>query len=228
MTLKEYCAGQPSSRLLDQWAKENGALTPGMVLVTSQAAVWWRCSCGHTWRDTVKNRLLGVGCPACEGTQKPIIRRYHPRADLTGRQFGRLEVLSRAKVERESYWRCRCVCGGEAVVSQSCLTLGRTTSCGCLQDEVRKQNFEKHIHFVEGTCIEKIAAKTTAKNNTSGFRGVSKRSNGRFRATITFKGKRYDLGTYLTLDQAIEARLAGEVMMDEFVEKFQSERAARA
>ncbi|MFI3214906.1 MAG: hypothetical protein R3Y24_16455 [Eubacteriales bacterium] len=139
---------------------------------------------------------------------------------MTGKRFDRLVVISYQGIEKESKWLCRCDCGTEVVVLHSALTRGRTTSCGCKQEEVRRENFEKHIHFVDGTCIEKIAAKTTPKNNTSGFRGVNKRENGKFRASITFKGKRYDLGTYLSLEEAIEARVAGEIMVDEFVENF--------
>lgn len=148
-----------------------------------------------------------------------------PRADLTGKRFGRLEVLSRHSVARESKWLCRCDCGKEIVIGQNGLVSGKNISCGCLQMEVRKDNFAKHIHFVEGTCIERIAAKTTCKNNTTGFRGVSMRPNGTYRVHLTFKGKRHYLGDYKTLDEAIKARLVGEEMVDEFVEEYRRKQA---
>ncbi|WP_409966967.1 hypothetical protein RFF05_10025 [Bengtsoniella intestinalis] len=47
---------------------------------------------------------------------------------------------------------------------------------------------------------------------------MSQRPNGTFRVSITFKGKRYELGTYKAKEESIEARLAGEVMVDDFVE----------
>ncbi|MFI3236475.1 MAG: zinc-ribbon domain-containing protein [Lachnospiraceae bacterium] len=221
MTLEAYCKKHPNTNLQQEWSEKNGELTPNMVLINSRASVWWHCTCGYEWRETVANRIAGSDCKKCKSeTAKDIKKATVPKIDLTGKRFGRLTVISFDRIEKESKWLCRCDCDKETVVSHSCLTGGKTTSCGCRRDEVRKKNFKNHIHFVEGTCIEKIAAKTTHKNNTTGFRGVSRRENGRFRATITFKGKRYDLGTYESIEAAMEARLAGEKMVDEFVEDF--------
>lgn len=230
MTLEAYCIENQTSKLLDEWAKENEALTPSKVLINSSAPIWWRCSCGNIWKDTVANRIAGKACERCseeivtnESVRRVREREQKPRCDLRGNRYGRLEVIEYKGTEKESQWLCRCDCGNEVVVMHSSLTGERTTSCGCKQDEVRRENFKKSIHFVEGTCIERIAAKTTPKNNTSGFRGVSRRGNGRFRVGITFKGKRYNLGTYGSFEEAIEARLAGEMMMDEFVEDFKQQ-----
>lgn len=44
--------------------------------------------------------------------------------------------------------------------------------------------------------------------------------------SITFEGKRYELGTYKTKEDAIEARPAGEVMADEFVEAVRAQQTA--
>ncbi|WP_409968899.1 zinc-ribbon domain-containing protein [Bengtsoniella intestinalis] len=227
MTLKEYCSQQQSTKLLDEWSEKNGDLTPAMVLTNSLAVVHWQCNCcGHTWRDTVKNRIAGTGCEACKPPTKSTPRHQcRPRADLAGRQFGRLTVVAWQGIDKESIWLCRCDCGKVVVATQSSLTTGKTTSCGCFREEVRKENFKNNIHFVDGTCIEKIAAKTTAKNNTSGFRGVNQRANGTYRVSITFKRKRYALGTYKTKEEAIQARLAGEVMVDEFVATFREKQA---
>lgn len=220
MTFEAYCIANKQQNLLDEWDEINGNLTPAMVLITSRAKVWWKCSCGNVWAETVERRVNGRGCIVCNPPLKILNTNKSPKMDLTGQTFGRLEVQEYVGVQKESMWKCKCECGNEVVVAHHNLTSGKTTSCGCRQEEVRKENFKNNIHFVEGTCIEKIAAKTTPKNNTSGFRGVDKRSNGRFRASITFKGKRYDLGSYATLEEAIEARRAGETMMDEFVENF--------
>lgn len=73
------------------------------------------------------------------------------------------------------------------------------------------------IHFVDGTCVEKIACQKLISTNTSGHRGVSRRSNGTWRASIGFRGKRYDLGTYHSMDEAVTARLEGEKMYQEFL-----------
>lgn len=55
--------------------------------------------------------------------------------ELAGRRFGRLVVLARErrKKARQAYWRCRCDCGNEVVVSSYRLRMGQVTSCGCEQ-----------------------------------------------------------------------------------------------
>lgn len=70
--------------------------------------------------------------------------------DLTGRRFGRLTVISRAKdrvfpcgVRGVSYL-CKCDCGNEKVISAAHLRNGHASSCGCLQKESRINTHKKH------------------------------------------------------------------------------------
>lgn len=220
MTLQEYCTEKNLNYLLKEWSSLNIDLNPASVLAESNAKVWWECECGHRWKASVAQRIQGNNCKCCHPPVEKPLKKKKPRTDLTGKKFGRLSVVEYYGIKKESLWKCKCECGNELIVTQNKLTSGKTTSCGCRQNEMRKKNFKNHIHFVEGTCIEEIAAKTTPSNNTSGFRGVYVRKNGYFRVSITFKGKRYDLGTYQTLEEAIKARLAGEYMMDEFVDNY--------
>lgn len=54
------------------------------------------------------------------------------RADLVGCVFGQLTVEALDGVKNgETYWRCRCECGGVKVVRLVCLRRGNTKSCGC-------------------------------------------------------------------------------------------------
>jgi hypothetical protein len=70
--------------------------------------------------------------------------------DLTGQRFGRLVVIKRA--ENKMYpcgvsfpcFLCRCDCGNEKVVAGNNLRSGHTTSCGCVQREVRAKVHTKH------------------------------------------------------------------------------------
>ncbi len=49
-----------------QWNYEkNNGLTPQMITRGSSKKVWWKCSKGHEWQSTVKNRTIGRGCPVC-------------------------------------------------------------------------------------------------------------------------------------------------------------------
>ncbi len=54
--------------------------------------------------------------------------------DLTGKRFGRLTVMGRAKRKDRrgtAYWLCRCDCGRRRAVRGQNLRSGRTQSCGC-------------------------------------------------------------------------------------------------
>lgn len=71
--------------------------------------------------------------------------------DLTGRQFGRLTVNSRASSKNQmTMWLCRCSCGKDHTVSSSNLMAGRITSCGCRKTE------ESTSHGLSGTRIYSI------------------------------------------------------------------------
>lgn len=57
--------------------------------------------------------------------------------DLTGKRFGRLIVVRFAGCKpvagiSRRHWLCRCDCGTEKELYVSCLTGGKTNSCGCL------------------------------------------------------------------------------------------------
>lgn len=66
------------------------------------------------------------------------------------------------------------------------------------------------IHIVDGTCVERITRQRETAANTGGHRGVTRRENGTWRACMDFQGKRYDLGTDHTLEEAADARLEGK------------------
>ena len=116
-------------------------------------------------------------------------------------------------------WRCRCDCGNEVVVREICLKNGHTTSCGCKVDPSR------YCHFVDGTFVEAIQARTMLKNNTSGVRGVylNQRTQ-RWVARIGFRGKTYNLGSFENLEDAKKARKSGEEMtFDAFLRRYREE-----
>lgn len=83
----------------------------------------------------------------------------------------------------------------------------------------------KAIHFVDGTCVERIASRKTCVNNTSGHRGVYRRSNGTWRASIGFQGKVYNLGTFTAFNEAVQARVQAEKeLYDPFIRSFQAQK----
>ena len=143
--------------------------------------------------------------------------------DITGQRFGRLTALyvtEKRDGKGSAYWHCRCQCGNEIDVTESSLMYGNYQSCGCRKREVQKAIPSK-LHRVDHTCLEWLEKRKSRKDNTSGFRGVSRTKSGRYRASIGFKNQRFHLGTYEQFEDAVKARLAAEeVIHDGFVKAY--------
>lgn len=98
------------------------------------------CDCGREIRTKGKN-LLAENTRSCGCIKNP---------DLTGKQFGRLTVVSRAEMKRNangstsSRWICLCSCGVEVVVRGTELKRGDTKSCGCYRKQVTRQRCRTH------------------------------------------------------------------------------------
>ncbi|MCD8364086.1 MAG: hypothetical protein LUC98_14235 [Lachnospiraceae bacterium] len=186
---------------------------------------YWRCVCDCGKECVVEAYHLKSGHTKSCGCLKKKKGR-ESAMDLTGERFGRLTAVEPTEQRYRSsvMWRCVCDCGKEIVSPADQLKKGHVRSCGCLQDEQRKKNMEKAIHFVDGTCIERIACQRENAANTSGHRGVYRRKNGKWRASIEFRGKRYDLGTYRTFEEAAAARQEGEKMYQDFLNAYYAEK----
>lgn len=182
---------------------------------------YWLCQCVcGTTKIVQESHLLTGHTKSCGCLSRGM--KASRAVDLRGQRFGRLIALEKTAKRKKQcvVWKCLCDCGKEIECSSEMLTRGKVRSCGCLQEETRKENMEKAIHFVDGTCIEKIASQNLISTNTSGHRGVSRRKNGTWRACLNFQGKRYDLGTYQTFEEAVAARLDGESMYKNYLEEY--------
>jgi hypothetical protein len=76
------------------------------------------------------------------------------RIDLaTGQRFGRLTVISFAKINAygSGRWLCRCDCGEQKVVRGSDLTSGSIFSCGCFRRACTALHALKHGHARKGS-----------------------------------------------------------------------------
>lgn len=178
-----------------------------------------RCVCGReksaTAHDLKAGKVKSCGCLTYEYG--------HNRLDIAGERFGRLTALYPTK-KRDArgsvFWHCRCDCGNETDVSAAGLTGGNYLSCGCLKKENQK-NISQQLHHVDGTCVEILEKRKHRRDNTSGFRGVCHMKNGRYRADIGFRGKRYYLGVFDTFEEAVDARLEAEGSMHgRFLEQY--------
>lgn len=56
---------------------------------------------------------------------------------------------------------------------------------------VGREKIVDRLHRVDGTCIEFLEKRKYRKDNKSGFRGVFRTANGRYRVSIGFRGRPY-------------------------------------
>lgn len=84
-----YCAGQKAipgvtdfatvePELVKEWDYEKNSLSPQKLLPRSRERVWWKCSKGHSWQDSIRNRAISKHryCPICqrEKREEPMRR----------------------------------------------------------------------------------------------------------------------------------------------------------
>jgi hypothetical protein len=56
---------------------------------------------------------------------------FMQKFDLIGSKFGKLTVVSLARIEKTQHWNCLCDCGKSVVVPTRNLRVGHNKSCGC-------------------------------------------------------------------------------------------------
>lgn len=101
--------------------------------------VWHcRCSCGN-YRDVASKELLNGNVTSC-GCKNKV--QYE---DLTGKRFGKLVALCYVfSKNRKAYWKCKCDCGTEKIISSN--VLKRISSCGCARiKDIKGKRFGKLI-----------------------------------------------------------------------------------
>lgn len=205
----------------DLTGRRFGKLTVLFRVPNRHGRVCWRCHCDCGREHVVSAHELKTGrCRSC-GCEWRKKGNYY--IDLTGRCFGRLTALyptERRSPKKSVYWHCRCDCGNEVEVTEDGLRHGNYKSCGCLKAELQK-NIHNQLHLVDGTCVEMLEKRKSRSDNTSGFRGVNLQKNGKYRASIGFKGRRFYLGTYDTMQEAVSVRMeAEEKIHDGFVKAY--------
>lgn len=184
-----------------------------------------QCDCGNRLVVTTQNLRSGhtKSC-GCKSHATPFYR------DLTGKCIGFMTVIK--KTHRRDYkgsvmWQCHCDCGNDVLYSADMLLRGNIKSCGCYRGNEICGKINNRLHRVDGTCIERLSLKKARPDNRSGHIGIQMLDENHYRALIGFQGKRYYLGTYFTLEEAIKARQRGEQMHLDFLEKYYRESSKR-
>ena len=161
-----------------------GALTPGRKKGKNHQ---WRCRCECGNEAIILGMCLRSGTTqSCGCLQKD---RVHESKfiDLTGKQFGRLEVIK--FVERrcnQSHWLCKCACGKEKIIAGNSLKAGRSRSCGAKHTNYGQGNYKHGLSgkpgykkFLRSDPVRKlrhyigIAVKDALKKRNSSKNGQS-------------------------------------------------------
>ncbi|MCY1103769.1 HNH endonuclease [Shouchella clausii] len=134
--------------------------------------------------------------------------------DLTGKTFGKLEVLHRSPKRSKSgraVWVCRCECEAITEVESHHLLSGSTISCGCARSDAGKamQQYNKEHLIKDGVYTHLLTSKVRSDSKT-GVKGVTITKNGKYQARIAVKNQHIHLGLFNTLEEAAAARKEAE------------------
>lgn len=136
----QSCGCTKREYLKDLTGQVFGKLTVLGLSHTTKVASFWRCRC-ECGRETVvlRGALVKGETQSC-GRFECGAWRAKDEVDrsIIGKRFGRLVVLDFVEMRGRlgSYWKCKCDCGAEKIVSRNALRNGSTQSCGCLRREM--------------------------------------------------------------------------------------------
>lgn len=125
----------------------------------------WKCDCGCE-KEILAASVKRGKTSAC-GTSCEFSPSHKLTSDLTGKRFGRLTVIERAKRyktnsgKRGTYYVCQCDCGNIVTVIANHLTTGHTQSCGCAHTE--QTEVWKTFNLSHGRSRESAKSKSYAR-----------------------------------------------------------------
>lgn len=175
-----------------------------------------RCDCGKETTVNASNLVRGYTTSCGCAARRASTRRGKPSGkhiDLTGQRYGRL--VAKRFISRDK-WLWQCDCGNTTIARASSVKKGETVSCGCYQKESRRSDAARQFGHVDGTSlttVKSVMSGNLRSTNTTGYTGVKVRYNVAgtvFVAHITYKRRYIHLGSFPTLEQAVEARKKAE------------------
>ncbi len=184
----------------------------------SNGAVLWRCrcDCGKECEKTTGALNAGFATSCGCSWRQPAVQ--------VGERFGSLTAVrpTEQRSAKSVVWECLCDCGKTVLVRSTELTSSHTTSCGCAKRAIDEQrDFKNVLTYVDDTCVEfarDIAKPRADTSRDTGVRGVIM-VGGKYQAQITFQKKRYYLGRFSRLEDAVKARRQAEIRVEEYVEE---------
>lgn len=131
--------------------------------------------------------------------------------NIQGMKFGFLTALEPTgkRDRKDVVWICECRCGKRIELPATRLLTHNTLSCGC----ILKEHMNRANRYIDNTSLRQSLDETVISTRSeSGYIGVTKK-RGKWQAHITYKKKRYNLGTYTKLEDAVKARAKGKALI---------------
>ena len=125
---------------------------------TAKEPIWLcKCDCGN-YKEVPTGSLRNGHTRSCGCLN---IGAHGP--DLTGKQYGKLTVLSKDK-DNPNKWICRCECGNFKSIAGYNLYSGITSSCGCINYSIGEKNIanilnQNNIRYIKEYCNSELKLK---------------------------------------------------------------------
>lgn len=116
--------------------EQNVPLTADSILPTSTRCVWWKCSQGHQWKASVKNRVKGMGyCKVCGANRVVSLETVCPALSTFWDYDRNLDSSPRSATigsQHYAHWICsRCQRGFRRRISDVYKQFVKNGSCCC-------------------------------------------------------------------------------------------------
>ena len=215
--------------------KKTGMLKPIRVshVAKSGDVVWLcHCDCGNkkalaTTSNLNRGTHNSCGCVKRDGTRQPSF------VDLSGKSYGKWQVIKYVKIKNRGYWYCKCECGNTGHLISNTLTSGHSKSCGCgllsdVTDELIEQKlldfFKKNKSLPKNTEIPKALGikrsrhtlNARVKAMTGGYRKFIKKHNLK---VSTFKDYYFNHNYFSKIDSNDKAYFLGWLFTDGYVKE---------
>lgn len=113
-----------------------------------------QCDCGNTCEVSGNNLRTGhtKSCGCLKQVKCAEIGKKQQIISEIGNTYNKLTVIEYDGIkDHNAYWKCKCECGNEIIVSGNHLRSGHTKSCGCLksagEEKINKILSESGINY---------------------------------------------------------------------------------
>lgn len=180
-----------------------------------QTFYFFKCAkCGEKSGRTHADFLKFPLCKVCTKKEATARKKEKIRAEFAGKTVNGIKILDVSGQGRKGEFRATAICPlcDKKFETRLCQIKAGIGSC----DACAEKNLEIGQKIVKDSAVGGTSAlsikpdRALNRNSTTGHKGVSVHSRGKYRAYITFKRRQYHLGLYDSLEGAVSARKAAE------------------